>query len=174
MSARFWFAPLWTFSLRTLLLVIGVAAVPLGLGVNHLHRERLRRMLAQPIIDAAEIGDAESIRQLLDRGADVNSIANGRFPWTPLMHAAFRGHPDAVRLLLDRGANLDHECLDGFTALTLAAGEEHWEIVRLLADRGGDVGHRDATGKSAFSLAERADQSELLEAFRLGRATAKP
>lgn len=174
MSARFWLAPHWTFSLRTLLVVIGVAAVLLGVAVNHFHHERIRRMLAQPIIDAADIGDAKSIRQLLDRGADVNSITNGRFPWTPLMHAAFRGHPDAVRLLLDRGAKLDHECLDGFTALTLAAGEGHWEIVRLLAERGGDVGHRDATGESAFSLAERAGQAELLETFRMGRATANP
>ena len=159
----------WTYSLWSLLILVLVVAVPLGVYVNRLHRQRIRQMLAQPIIDAADRGDSDAVQSLLDRGADVNSIVNGRFPWTPLMHAAFRGHESTVRLLLDRGGKIDHECLDGFTALTLSASEEHWEIVKQLADQGGDVTHRDATGESALSLAERAEQTVLLEHLRKQR-----
>lgn len=153
----------WTFSLWTLLVVMAVAAVPLGVWVRHVHLERLQKSLAQPLIDAADRGDTPAVQQLLDRGANIDSIVNGRFPWTPLMHAAFRGRTDVVRLLLERSANINHECLDGFTALTLAASEDHWPIVRLLVDHGGDVTHQDATGQSALSIAKQIDDAQLVE-----------
>jgi ankyrin repeat protein len=96
-----------TLRLRTVLVLVGVVAVGLGVYLDHLRRQELRRRLAQPIIDAATSGDVTRVRQLLDRGADVNSVTNGRYPWTPLMHAAFRGNTDVVRLLLERGADLN-------------------------------------------------------------------
>ena len=90
--------------------------------------------LQDPTLAADELRAA--VRSLLDRGADVDSVTNGRFPWTPLMHAAWKGHLGTCRLLLDRGANPCAEDLDSFTPITLAAAEGHWGVVKLLAEHG--------------------------------------
>lgn len=156
----------WTYSLWSLLVLVLVVAVPLAVYVNRLHRQRVERMLAQPLIDAADRGDTEQVQLLLDQGANINSVVNGRFPWTPLMHASFHGQEETVKLLLSRGARVDHECLDGFTAITLAAAEGFWPIVRQLAAAGADVDHQDATGQSARSLAEQHAEQDSVEPRR--------
>jgi ankyrin repeat protein len=114
------------------------------------------------VITAADAGDEEAVARLLDAGAPVDAIVNGRYNWTPLMHAAWRGHLAVVRLLLTRGANVNHECHDGFTALTLATDRGYWEIVKHLAEQGGDVTHCDATGNSALSVARRRRKAHLV------------
>ena len=128
--------PLPRFRLRTLMMLIVVVAAGLGAYLHHVRLREARSRLAGPIIAAADRGDTAMVRRYLDRGGDVNSIVNGRYPWTPLMHAAWRGHAGAVRLLIERGADLDHTDLDGFNALLLAAGEGHWGVVGLLVEAG--------------------------------------
>src|SRR4051794_3028723 len=107
--------------LRTLLLLIAVVAIGLGVYLAHLRREERRRRWPYEIHWAAEAGDVPRIRRLLDEGADVDSVTDGRFPWTPLMRASFHGKTDAARLLLERGADPDHEDLDFYRSITLAA-----------------------------------------------------
>ena len=55
------------------------------------------------LIRAAESGDIQSVRELLDRGADPN-IRND-YGTTALMWASQDGYIKIVRLLLDRGAD---------------------------------------------------------------------
>src|SRR4051794_40034735 len=98
--------------LRSLVVLVALIAVVLGAYLNHVRRLERERVLAQPLIDAAVAGDVTKVRALLDQGANVNSVTNGRFPWTPLMHAAFRGRTGAVRLLLARGADPNRIDLD--------------------------------------------------------------
>ena len=145
--------PLPRFRLRTLMMLIVVVAAGLGAYLHHVRLREARSRLAGPIIAAADRGDTAMVRRYLDRGADVNSIVNGRYPWTPLMHAAWRGHAGAVRLLIERGADLDHTDLDGFNALLLAAGEGHWGVVRLLVEAGATTSARDGYGKMALDYA---------------------
>ncbi|KAJ8121796.1 hypothetical protein ONZ43_g1841 [Nemania bipapillata] len=58
---------------------------------------------SQPIHFAASQGTVESVRILLDAGADINAVNDaGR---TPLHWAAERGKWDIVELLLDRGVD---------------------------------------------------------------------
>jgi ankyrin repeat protein len=57
--------------------------------------------------DVAVLGDAGAVRQLLDRGANVNAFDGlGR---TPLMYAAASDllALDVVKLLIDRGADVN-------------------------------------------------------------------
>src|SRR5262249_25529093 len=115
--------------IRTLLLLIAIFAVVLGLSLNHFRREEKRPRWAYEMLNAAELGDVPRIRQLLDEGADVDSVTDGRYPWTPLMYASFKGRTDAARLLLERGADPDHEDLDFYRPITVAAAEGHWDIV---------------------------------------------
>lgn len=147
----------------TLLWLVIAIAIPLGVIVDGYHRKAREGALAQPLIDAATRGDPDAVRALLDQGANINSVVNGRFPWTPLMHASFEGHLETARLLLDRGAAVNREDLDGFTAATLAAEGEHWEVLKLLAARGEDIRRADATGRSALDRARSSGRRKLVE-----------
>ncbi|CAH0020734.1 unnamed protein product [Clonostachys rhizophaga] len=70
-----------------------------------------------PLIIATGAGRLDSIRLLLDHGADV-SIADYA-GWTPLHWAVNRNHPHIVRLLLDSGADPTVESVDGDTPLSI-------------------------------------------------------
>jgi hypothetical protein len=71
-----------------------------------------------PLNFAAELGDTDSIRALLDAGAKVN----GRSPdgETPLMKAARSGNPEAVQALLHAGARVNARDNHGEDALKFA------------------------------------------------------
>ena len=84
---------------------------------------------------AAGAGDVAKVKELLDKGADVN--AANSYGGTALAFACDRGHLEVIRLLLDRGANPDTQ--DTFYKLKpigWAAQRGYTEIVKLLLDRG--------------------------------------
>jgi len=75
-----------------------------------------------PLLFAARVGDTESMRVLLDAGADVDDVAGDGL--SALALATVRGHTAAAMLLLTRGAN-PNLADAGYTALHWAAGR--WE-----------------------------------------------
>jgi ankyrin repeat protein len=86
-----------------------------------------------PLMYAALYGDATSLQQLLDLGADPN-LKNDAGA-TALLWAV--DSLDATRLLLDRGADPNTRSVDGRTPLVLAAARAGaTEVVKLLLDRG--------------------------------------
>lgn len=74
-----------------------------------------------PIIlfKAADAGDAEQVKQLLEAGADT-ALADPD-GWTPLLFAAAGGHAEVVSLLLEAGAEPNVQGKDGSTPLIAAA-----------------------------------------------------
>jgi len=88
------------------------------------------------LIDAVENGDIDLVRQLLDRGADIDF--QGENGWTALMKASRNGNMEIVRLLLDRGADIDFQGTraPALPALILASHNDYKDIVELLLDRG--------------------------------------
>jgi uncharacterized protein len=74
------------------------------------------------VMFAARGGDLETVRALLDAGANVNDA--GRDGLSPLLLATHRGFAKLAMFLLDRGASAKYDGA-GYTALHWAAGS--WE-----------------------------------------------
>ncbi len=89
------------------------------------------------LVEAAEQGDLDEVRWLLDAGANVDASVPG--DGSPLIVAAREGHLAAVTLLLDRGANPNLGVDGDGNPLIMAAREGHVPIVELLLNRGASV-----------------------------------
>ena len=97
---------------------------------------------------AAQRGDVEKVRLLLEKGADINYKDKIVLGHTPMTIAAAWGHTEVVKLLLDHGASVNQQDDDGTSALQCAASTTKSEMVKLLLDRGADVNHRDNSGRT--------------------------
>jgi ankyrin repeat protein len=89
-----------------------------------------------PVMAAAMRGDAEALKPLLGRGADVN-LQGGDFGRTALLMATTTGREDVVKLLLDKGANPSASDQLGNTPLRWAKKRGDTGIVKLLEKAGG-------------------------------------
>lgn len=102
----------------------------------------------------AILGDLQSVRWLLDHGAQINVVT--RFERaTPLHWAAEQGKAEIVALLLDRGADPEAGNLAGSTALHIAAKLGHEPVVRLLLERKLDANAANLAGVTPLMLAAR-------------------
>lgn len=82
------------------------------------------------LIYAAAHGHTETVKMLVDRGADVNAAdVTG---WTPLHAAAYGGHPEIIRFLLGRGARLTPDNWYTPTPLDVAEDLHHKEAMEVL------------------------------------------
>jgi len=116
-----------------------------------------------PLMRAARTNDVDSMRYLIDGGADVNAaLPDGT---TVLMIAAGQGlgatrgdgprirvpteagAVDAVRLLLDKGAKVNATSTQGATALHAAVNRGD-SVVRLLVERGADLTAKNKFGQT--------------------------
>jgi len=78
-----------------------------------------------PLVFAARRGDVESIRILLDAGADVNGTT--QYGWTPLLTATQNRYYAAALFLLERGADPNIANKGGWTPLYLATDNRNIE-----------------------------------------------
>ncbi len=61
--------------------------------------------LANQLISAAERGELDKVKRLLDQGVPIDATdPNG---WTALMKATYEGHAHIVQELIARGAGVD-------------------------------------------------------------------
>ena len=109
-----------------------------------------------PLIQAARTGSLDTIKVLLDAGADVNLPGPTGDDWdaTPLQHAILARQAGAVRLLLDRGADPNRVADSTAPApLLLAAGDTDPTFVNLLLAHGADAAIEDDSGVTPLSRA---------------------
>jgi ankyrin repeat protein len=96
-----------------------------------------------PLLFAARSGDAESVRLLVDAGADVNdALPNGM---SALVLAAHSGQGAAARMLLAKGADPNADGI-GYTALHAAVLRGDVETVAELLRRGANPNARISKG----------------------------
>jgi ankyrin repeat protein len=103
-----------------------------------------------PLMIAAAVGSPESVRLLLDAGANPNAM--NKVDATPLMWCA--ADAAKVKLLLDKGAYVNAKSKFGHTALQIAASYDGpIAAVRLLIDKGADVNAVDGGGAGVLESA---------------------
>jgi ankyrin repeat protein len=87
------------------------------------------------LIGAAGIGDTAAVRDLIEKGIDINA-KNEVFGHTALIVAARQGYADVVQVLIEKGADVNAEDRYGSTALQWAQKNGHTKIVDLLKEAG--------------------------------------
>jgi ankyrin repeat protein len=118
-----------------------------------------RRGGVTPLMHAAALGSVDTLKLLLDHGANVN--ARSAAGATALMWAA--ADPAKVRLLVERGADVKAASESGRTALLLAAmSDQSAETVALLLARGADPKALDRDQTSTLSAAAIGNDTESL------------
>ncbi|XP_014205114.1 myotrophin [Copidosoma floridanum] len=81
-----------------------------------------------PLHYAADYGQKEVVRYLLDKGADIH--AKDKHGITVILAAIWEGHTDVVKLLLENGADPNGETPDGQKYLDVAEKDEIKELLK--------------------------------------------
>jgi ankyrin repeat protein len=82
-----------------------------------------------PLCIAISKGDFESIKKLIEYGADVNEKSNGM---TPLMYAARYNKVEILKFLVSKGAKINEKDSKGFTAIKYAEQSNAFDAVQYL------------------------------------------
>ncbi|MGH7503346.1 MAG: ankyrin repeat domain-containing protein [Longimicrobiales bacterium] len=115
-----------------------------------------------PVADAAQQGDIETVRRLLQQGADVNAAQGDGM--TALHWAAQNGNPDMMRILLYAGASVQATTrLGGYTPLHVASMHGLDDVVLLLLENGSDTDVMTSTGVTALHFAAQAGRPQAIQ-----------
>ncbi len=124
---------------------------------------------------AARTGSLETMKVLIDGGADVDARDHWINGWTPMMHAIHKGRTEAVRLLIGHGADVNKAAPNGMTALMHAsaggcdcdgdAEPEGEALVRFLLDHGADPRSETLDHTSALTYAVTAGRTAVVKAL---------
>lgn len=115
----------------------------------------------QALLAAAEQGDTEQVRQLLDQGVNVD--CRNEYRQTPLMLAAEEGHLDTTELLLQRGANLEARDEWDKTPFLAACRAGSIPIIRFLLAAGANAYAESEEDDRALFYAAENDSPELVD-----------
>ncbi len=121
----------------TMLIVVAPARLIAEVAERVEHRPRQWSQIGEALAEAGEAGRMDIIKQFLDAGIDVNTVAEG--DGTALIGACKGGHADLVRYLIDRGADVNLASDGDGNPLINAAREGQLEIVQILLDAGAEI-----------------------------------
>lgn len=127
-----------------------------------------------PLQLAAYFGAPAAAALLVERGADVDAMADNPQRIAPL-HAAVAGRrPEVVRLLLAAGATPDARQQGGWTPLLAAAQHGHREMAQALLDAGADPTAANDEGVRPAELARAHGHDELAALIEAAAAVGSP
>ncbi|RDD42063.1 Transient receptor potential cation channel subfamily A member 1 [Trichoplax sp. H2] len=116
-----------------------------------------------PLHLAAMHGHLYTVKELIERGADINSKDDRS--WTPLDYAASKGFADMIDLLLRNYAAIHSVDKNKNTPLHLAATNGHSSAVNLLLDYGADPSRTNQFDCTPLDLAIENIQKDTALAF---------
>jgi ankyrin repeat protein len=113
--------------------------------------QNLKGVAGNGLQTASFLGLEVMVRELLDRGLDINASLE---PWgTPLILAVQMSRHNVAKLLLSRGANFKLNVPTYGTALHLAALTGKEEMTKLLIAAGADINAKGGLGCTALQTA---------------------
>jgi len=115
------------------------------------------------LYEAANVGDVDKVRQLIDQDIDVNRKM--RLGDTALFRAARHGSIEIVLMLLGVGAKPNLQSRTGWAPLHTASSQGHTEIVKTLLAAGAHVDIRNNTGWTPLFMAAGSGQEESVRAL---------
>lgn len=124
-----------------------------------------------PLVNAILSDQTEAVKQLIDKGADVNEKGPDNF--TPLHWAAYHGKTEMVKILLGKGAQPNVLSTAYGTPLTLAAQYGFTDTVQALLEKGADVSLADGAGHTALSYAEIGKHEAMVQLLRGSKTIAR-
>jgi ankyrin repeat protein len=104
-----------------------------------------------PLMLASEFGAVDTVKLLLQHGADVNAV--NRDGSTPLLQASLRQCVDVALFLLKAGADANAVESRRRSVLMAAVHTGNTALVQLLLEHNADVHHTDSTGENALMKA---------------------
>ncbi|MDP7028687.1 MAG: ankyrin repeat domain-containing protein [Phycisphaerales bacterium] len=106
-----------------------------------------------PLAWTSGFGTAESVQDLLDAGADVETVGSAT-GYTPLIWASGFGDPNAIPMLLEAGANIEAgDGIDGSTPLMHACKTGKIEGMTTLINSGANIEARNRVGQTPLLAA---------------------
>lgn len=111
-----------------------------------------------PLSMAAHFGNEETVKLLLDLGADVNARSKDGNLNNTVIHAAIMGNYEhIIQMLIQHGADVNAKCEGrlrlGYTALHVAAFFGRDSLIRIFLDNGADKRAKNADGETPYELA---------------------
>ncbi len=115
------------------------------------------------LVDAAESGQADTVRALIEAGADVNAT---QVDGTTALHwAVYNDDEETARLLVKAGADVNALNQYGMPALSLACTNRNAELATTLLDAGADANFTLPGGETILMTAARTGNVEIVEAL---------
>lgn len=102
------------------------------------------------LLKAADSGDSERMKHLIEAGANINARSGLGLRMTPILNAAFMGHPSSVQFLINAKANVNDTDSHKNTALIYAASNGHETCVRQLIAANAKVRYDNSRGSTAY------------------------
>jgi ankyrin repeat protein len=137
-------------------------------------KEKLERWLAegadlnQELSNAIIANDAERVKFLVEKGADVN--APDLQGWTPLQNAARQRKDQMIKTLIDLGADPNRADGSGMTPLIAAAMRDHVPSIKALVENGADIEQPGSQGYRPLALAIAESKYEAAKSLMEGGA----
>jgi len=113
----------------------------------------------EKLFKAAKIGDTETVKMLIEMGADVNVRDDSGL--TPLYWASLRSFTDIAKILIEMGADVNVRNKDGYTPLYWVSSEGHTEIAKMLIEKGADVNTKNEDNETPLQSALEKDHTEI-------------
>jgi ankyrin repeat protein len=103
---------------------------------------------------AAFRNHSETVKLLIERGADLDQEGRGQQAETALTLAAEHGNTEIIKILLANGAHINNPEAEGRTPLHMAVENRELDAVKVLLSFKPKLSIQDNYGRTALSLAQ--------------------